>query len=104
MQPLLSAMRGDIGIITMNNDAQRNVLCEALVEQLVGLLAGFRENRGRVVILRANPGVHVWSAGHDVDELPPPGQDPLRSEEHTSELQSHHELVCRLLLEKKKKE
>src|SRR5437773_6219925 len=27
-----------------------------------------------------------------------------RSEEHTSELQSHHELVCRLLLEKKKKQ
>src|SRR5260370_8162075 len=29
---------------------------------------------------------------------------PLRSEEHTSELQSHLNLVCRLLLEKKKKE
>src|SRR5437773_7739195 len=28
----------------------------------------------------------------------------LRSEEHTSELQSHHDLVCRLLLEKKKSE
>src|SRR5260370_21784115 len=28
---------------------------------------------------------------------------PLRSEEHTSELQSHLNLVCRLLLEKKKK-
>src|SRR5471032_3521219 len=28
---------------------------------------------------------------------------PTRSEEHTSELQSHHDLVCRLLLEKKKK-
>src|SRR5437773_9644797 len=28
---------------------------------------------------------------------------PRRSEEHTSELQSHHDLVCRLLLEKKKK-
>ena len=27
----------------------------------------------------------------------------IRSEEHTSELQSHSELVCRLLLEKKKK-
>src|SRR5437588_7159494 len=27
-----------------------------------------------------------------------------RSEEHTSELQSHSDLVCRLLLEKKKKE
>src|SRR6266540_6599428 len=31
------------------------------------------------------------------------GQLPARSEEHTSELQSHHDLVCRLLLEKKKK-
>src|SRR6266571_4860113 len=30
--------------------------------------------------------------------------DPARSEEHTSELQSHVNLVCRLLLEKKKKQ
>src|SRR5260221_7336900 len=30
-----------------------------------------------------------------------PGPDPSRSEEHTSELQSHSDLVCRLLLEKK---
>src|SRR5438034_4647108 len=29
--------------------------------------------------------------------------EPHRSEEHTSELQSHSDLVCRLLLEKKKK-
>src|SRR5260370_10708540 len=29
--------------------------------------------------------------------------ESLRSEEHTSELQSHLNLVCRLLLEKKKK-
>src|SRR5437773_7434616 len=28
--------------------------------------------------------------------------EDVRSEEHTSELQSHHDLVCRLLLEKKK--
>src|SRR5260221_1290074 len=28
---------------------------------------------------------------------------PSRSEEHTSELQSHSDLVCRLLLEKQKK-
>src|SRR5438034_3360884 len=30
-------------------------------------------------------------------------KDEVRSEEHTSELQSHSDLVCRLLLEKKKK-
>src|SRR5437667_8182169 len=29
-------------------------------------------------------------------------REEARSEEHTSELQSHHDLVCRLLLEKKK--
>src|SRR5436305_14917378 len=31
------------------------------------------------------------------------GNNPARSEEHTSELQSRPHLVCRLLLEKKKK-
>src|SRR5690349_23473254 len=31
------------------------------------------------------------------------GVDGIRSEEHTSELQSRRDLVCRLLLEKKKK-
>src|SRR5690349_23433450 len=31
------------------------------------------------------------------------GEGVLRSEEHTSELQSRRDLVCRLLLEKKKK-
>src|SRR3989442_9720368 len=33
----------------------------------------------------------------------PTGRDIARSEEHTSELQSRPHLVCRLLLEKKKK-
>src|SRR2546422_6673824 len=33
----------------------------------------------------------------------PPDADATRSEEHTSELQSRLHLVCRLLLEKKKK-
>src|SRR5207237_8442848 len=32
-----------------------------------------------------------------------PSESSLRSEEHTSELQSHLNLVCRLLLEKKNK-
>src|SRR5437667_932906 len=36
-------------------------------------------------------------------ELSTSEDDSSRSEEHTSELQSHHDLVCRLLLEKKKK-
>src|SRR2546428_5711227 len=38
-----------------------------------------------------------------VPAAPDPRREPLRSEEHTSELQSRSDLVCRLLLEKKKK-
>src|SRR3712207_8954559 len=41
------------------------------------------------------PQVIIWSDA-------PPHSSPLRSEEHTSELQSRQYLVCRLLLEKKK--
>src|SRR2546430_6806393 len=37
------------------------------------------------------------------DALGPAGDEGERSEEHTSELQSQSNLVCRLLLEKKKK-
>src|SRR5438034_4323653 len=45
-----------------------------------------------------------WSARRgkaNRDRGPAPAR--ARSEEHTSELQSHSDLVCRLLLEKKKK-
>src|SRR5260370_28667104 len=41
---------------------------------------------------------HVSPPGSGGSDAP-----PSRSEEHTSELQSHLNLVCRLLLEKKKK-
>src|SRR3712207_7069991 len=43
----------------------------------------------------------VTAAGEPADEGP--GLRRVRSEEHTSELQSRQYLVCRLLLEKKKK-
>src|SRR3989442_9026800 len=45
---------------------------------------------------------HFIEHGENVVLLGPPGEDH-RSEEHTSELQSRPHLVCRLLLEKKKK-
>src|SRR5437773_7676036 len=41
-------------------------------------------------------------AGRLVGVDPHRADEAARSEEHTSELQSHHDLVCRLLLEKKK--
>ena len=38
---------------------------------------GFARERIRVVVLRAPPGMRIWSSGHDVRELPEGGRDPL---------------------------
>lgn len=68
---------GAIGTITLNHEAKRNALCEALVNDVISALAQFRRQDVRCAVLRAAPGVKVWSAGHDVSELPEGGHDPL---------------------------
>src|SRR5260370_31999668 len=50
---------------------------------------------------RSNPQQQISDHGSEDLQADPRCHD--RSEEHTSELQSHLNLVCRLLLEKKKK-
>src|SRR5437667_869468 len=55
---------------------------------------------------RSTPAVDRYLAGYvtGATAADPTVSAAVRSEEHTSELQSHHDLVCRLLLEKKKTE
>src|SRR5947208_10952904 len=55
----------------------------------------------RNLLWRPSPGSEVRRMQEARRRLP--GFLPIRSEEHTSELQSPDHLVCRLLLEKKKK-
>src|SRR5690606_42019182 len=56
-----------------------------------------------VALHQQHPGGDGADAGGDLDGRPLPHRAVTRSEEHTSELQSRENLVCRLLLEKKKK-
>lgn len=77
MSLVLSAVENLIGTITLNNPSKHNVLSEALVGDLLDALESMQDNDVRVVILRAQPGAKVWSAGHDVNELPENGRDPL---------------------------
>src|SRR5690554_7298961 len=48
------------------------------------------------------PYAEAMANGEKINKCPPGGESTIRSEEHTSELQSRPHLVCRLLLEKKK--
>src|SRR2546422_4172674 len=59
-----------------------------------------RERQGEDENDRANHGVRDTEEQRRDDEIAP--TIDMRSEEHTSELQSRLHLVCRLLLEKKK--
>src|SRR5207249_11224543 len=63
-------------------------------------LWGRRGGKTRVVYRRARRG-DLWDVEDAADEFDE-AEDLGRSEEHTSELQSRFDLVCRLLLEKKK--
>src|SRR5260370_15663158 len=56
------------------------------------------------VLRRPAAGPAAVQRRHGVEPARVPAPGGFRSEEHTSELQSHLNLVCRLLLEKKKKQ
>jgi methylmalonyl-CoA decarboxylase len=66
-----------VGTIALDNMAKRNALGETTVREMLEALAQFESEGARAVVVRtAEPG-HVWSAGHDIDELPIRGIDPL---------------------------
>jgi methylmalonyl-CoA decarboxylase len=74
---ILSKIENFIGTISLNHEAKRNALSDLLVNEVIDALAGFTRQNVRCAILRAVPGTKVWSAGHDVSELPEGGHDPL---------------------------
>ena len=69
---------GPIGTITLTNGARRNALSHAMMNAIFDALTAFQAAAVRVVIIEAEAGSKVWSAGHDIDELPVGGLDPLR--------------------------
>src|SRR2546429_1028043 len=73
-------------------------LFRSLLEIQAKLLAPSTHSRGHISVLA------VTFAVAPVLETNRKHRMPRRSEEHTSELQSRLHLVCRLLLEKKKKQ
>jgi methylmalonyl-CoA decarboxylase len=77
MSLIITQLQDEIGTITFNNTERRNVLSKALIGEVLHAIEALHRSKARVIILRAPKGAEVWSAGHDVNELPLPGRDPL---------------------------
>jgi len=77
MSLVVTEFKDKIGWITMNHDAKRNALSFELLCGLIDALDEMALRKARVVIIRANKGAKVWSAGFNIDELPRDGSDPL---------------------------
>lgn len=63
--------------VTFTQASRRNVLSAALIAEVVDAIDSAEASHCRALILRAEPGVTTWSAGHDIAELPKDGSDPL---------------------------
>ena len=70
-------MSGKTGILRLNRDDKRNCLNRELMGELGAGLDTLVADGALCIILRAAPGAKVWSAGHDINEIPEPRRDPL---------------------------
>ncbi|WP_255015021.1 methylmalonyl-CoA decarboxylase [Cyanobium sp. BA20m-p-22] len=82
---ILCQSANQIGTVTLNQPAKHNALSRALVEELIQSLCEFQNDGVRVVVIRAASDASVWSAGHDINELPL-GEDPLQYSDPVEQL------------------
>jgi methylmalonyl-CoA decarboxylase len=83
---VLTDMVGQVGIITLADRDTRNAIGAEMTSRVIAALASLRARKVRVIVLRAAPGMNVWSAGHDIGELPPGKRDPLGYDDPLEEL------------------
>jgi methylmalonyl-CoA decarboxylase len=76
MSVVITEVKGKIGTITLNRP-KVNALSGELVNEIICALDDMKAQNLRAIVLRAQPGVKVFSAGHEVHELPTNGRDPL---------------------------
>jgi len=74
---VLTDVIGQVGIITLGDRPKHNAIGAQLATEVIAALERMRARQARAIVLRAAPGMNVWSAGHDIGELPPGKRDPL---------------------------
>src|SRR2546430_3513389 len=98
---LLETVKDGVAVLTMNRPDRLNAMSGEMLDAMLASLERLASDPdvGVVVLTGAGRG---FCAGGDVKAMAEGREFGGRSEEHTSELQSQSNLVCRLLLEKKK--
>jgi methylmalonyl-CoA decarboxylase len=66
-----------IATIAFDHYKRRNALSTAMISEIISAFDRCKSEKVRVIVLRALEDAKVWSAGHDVEELPRVGIDPL---------------------------
>lgn len=74
-------LKDRVGQLMLTHTRKLNVMGNALVNQLIEGMAQLVSEGALSIIIKTLPGVKVWSAGYDINELPPHGQDPLECHE-----------------------
>lgn len=77
MALIIKSFADHIGTLQFNNEGRLNCLSHTLMDELMSGLEELEKEGAHVIVLRARAGVKVWSAGHDINELPEPRRDPL---------------------------
>jgi len=72
-----TAIHGQVGVITLDDRHKRNAIGARMANSIVAALGSMQARKVRTVVIRAAAGMSVWSAGHDIDELPRGRRDPL---------------------------
>ena len=72
-----TAVRGQVGVITLDDRRKRNAIGARIANGIIAALDSLGAQSARTVVIRAAPGMSVWSAGHDIGELPKGRRDPL---------------------------
>jgi methylmalonyl-CoA decarboxylase len=76
-QPVVTTQTAnDIGIATISKPPV-NPLSGDVCDQLLKSFDEFERAHVRAVIIRANPNTKIWSAGHDIREIPLDGHDAV---------------------------
>ncbi len=68
---------GAVGVITLDDQPRRNAISARMANGIAAALESLRAKSVRAAVLRAAAGLQVWSAGHDIGELPRGRRDPL---------------------------